>query len=75
MDAAKAERDSIAGSLSACGRAVVDGTAVRHSVGHSKVLAFDERAVTGEAFVGELHTPMAVAPLTLTKEVAPAVGA
>ena len=27
-------------------------------------------AVTGEAFVGELHTPMAVAPLTLTKEVA-----
>ena len=27
-------------------------------------------AVTGEAIVGELHTPMAVAPLTLIKEVA-----
>lgn len=28
-------------------------------------------AVTGDAFVGELHTPMAVAPLTLTKEANP----
>lgn len=27
-------------------------------------------AVSGDAFVGELHTPMSVAPLTLTKEAA-----
>ncbi|MCY3811060.1 MAG: hypothetical protein OXH15_04615 [Gammaproteobacteria bacterium] len=27
-------------------------------------------AVSGEAFIGELHTPMAVAPLTLAKEAA-----